>query len=120
MAASSKYPYTGVIDDEKNMPAGSEFNQYKAYGDAEPWPELSIRSPPSLWNAIREEWPVLASRSDEELVEAWGAYVKEPAELMDVLLKTPVGPVVLINVILAVLQRSDDFCGNAIVQCVPK
>ena len=65
---------------------------------------------------MRDEWPVLEERSDEELAEAWEAYVLEPAKLSDVLLKTPVGPVFLINIIIYAVQRSD-YCGG-LVKCV--
>ena len=117
LKARDKYPYTGVIDDERNMAADSPA---KAYGDQEPWPEISSRAPPEVWNRVRSEFPALQERTDAELAAANEAYVNEPASLKDVLLKTPIGPVIVINAFLLVSGFSwcDTPFGSA-ASCAP-
>ena len=51
---------------------------------------------------VRASQPALADLSDEALADVVKAYVSTPTSLQDVLLKTPVGPVVLVNLVAAI------------------
>eukprot|EP00966_Prymnesium_polylepis_P268578 6204680-Prymnesium_polylepis.2 len=63
------------------------------------WDSFGLTSATSeQWAAVREEFPVLGDRSDEELAGALTTYLSSGPNLVDVLLKTPVGPVFLINI----------------------
>ena len=55
----------------------------------------------AMWDRVRESYPALAELSDTELGDALKSYIETPPTLSEVLLKTPVGPVLLINLILA-------------------
>ena len=44
-----------------------------------------------------------ADMSDDELKAAFDSYVNAPPTLADVVFKTPVGPVIIVNIVLAVL-----------------
>jgi len=54
------------------------------------------------WETVRAEFPVLAARSDEELAGALRTYLNKGPDLFGVLTQTPVGPVILINILLYV------------------
>ena len=56
----------------------------------------------ATWDRVRSAFPALASLSDEELAIALDSYVNTPPTVWDILLKTPVGPVVFLNIVLAI------------------
>ena len=71
-------------------------------------PSLSTSSPADDLELVRSAYPVLAGLSNEEMRDAITAYVKAPPSIADVLLKTPVGPTLLIN--LALLASGASYC----------
>ena len=60
-----------------------------------------VNADDALWNRVRETEPALGDLSDDELQTALTSYINTGPNLVDVLLKTPVGPVFLINIVLA-------------------
>lgn len=60
------------------------------------------------WDVVRSEFPGLAGLGDTDLSAAYTAYLDQPISPLDVLLKTPVGPTVLINVLL--LASGVSYC----------
>ena len=77
--------------------------QQKAMVDATSTPEFVpttlLEADPTTFTALREEFPALASLSDDELLAAVKSYINTPPTLPEVLLKTPVGPVIGINLL---------------------
>ena len=51
---------------------------------------------PSTWAAVRDRWPSLNDCTDEDLAEAYMAYLSAPPNLLEVLIKTPLGPFLLL------------------------
>ena len=58
------------------------------------------------WDAVRAKYPPLSSMTDVELSDAFGKFITAKPSLGEVLLKTPVGPVILINVLLLATSKS--------------
>lgn len=79
-----------ATEDKALRAVSSELRKESAYGES--WFEN-----PDAWSQARNDYPELASYSDEELRLS---YVQQPAKLLDIILLTPLGPVVLINLIL--------------------
>ena len=79
----------------------------KAFLDAE-MPSLSTTSPAADLEMVRSAYPVLADLSDEQMRDAITAYIKAPPSIADVILRTPVGPTLLIN--LALLASGASYC----------
>ena len=61
-----------------------------------------------LWDKVRAIQPDLAELSDAELQGTFDTYISTSPKLSEVLLKTPVGPVIGINLLFAVTGFS--FC----------
>ena len=59
-----------------------------------------------MWERMRVAQPALAGLSDAELEATFQSYVNAKPSLFDVLFKTPVGPVFIVNIILAVTNFS--------------
>lgn len=51
---------------------------------------------PTTWAAVRDRWPALTKCSDDDLAEAYMAYLSAPPNLLEVLIKTPLGPFLLL------------------------
>jgi len=68
--------------------------------------ELSNYGPSSAWERVRTAQPSLSPLSDEALEAAVKAYVATPTTLPDVLLKTPVGPVIGFNLLAVAFDVS--------------
>jgi len=58
------------------------------------------------WSRVRDAHPELMSLSDEQLSATLDSYVNTSPRLVEVLTKTPVGPVIGINVLLALTGLS--------------
>ena len=65
-----------------------------------------ISADAAMWDSVRSAYPALVDLSDAELSATLESYVNTPPSVTDVLFKTPVGPVFLINIILAVTGLS--------------
>jgi hypothetical protein len=72
---------------------------------------------PEAWHQARKEHPPLAPYSDEELKLA---LLRQPPKVLDVFLYTPVGPFVLLNIVIAFtgLSWCDTPFGDALA-CSP-
>ena len=53
----------------------------------------------ALWDRVRAFSPDLADLSDDQLQDVFTSYINTPPSVSDILLKTPVGPVILINLL---------------------
>lgn len=67
---------------------------------------MLVTADAAAWARVREANPELQNLTDDELSAALSSYINTPPSLSDVLLKTPVGPVVLINIVFAVTGMS--------------
>ena len=54
----------------------------------------------AMWMRVRGAYPALASLDDDTLAATLNSYITTPPTLSEVLIKTPVGPVLLLNIIL--------------------
>ena len=50
----------------------------------------------TTWQEFKTRWPALAEATDSELAQAYSEYLKEPPNLLEVLVKTPLGPFLLL------------------------
>mmetsp|Transcript_18812 Transcript_18812/g.26523 ORF Transcript_18812/g.26523 Transcript_18812/m.26523 type:complete len:173 (-) Transcript_18812:224-742(-) len=80
-----------LTDEEDNAlrAAALAFSKPSAYGDS--WFDEA-----EAWEQTRKEFPVLGSYSDGELRSA---YIRQSPKLLDVILYTPIGPVLAINLL---------------------
>ena len=53
-----------------------------------------------MWDRVRLEYPALSGLDDETLSTTLSSYINTPPTLSEVIFKTPVGPVVLLNIVL--------------------
>ena len=64
------------------------------------------RGKDSNWADVREQYPSLGSVSDVDLDAAVKAYIDETPSLADALFKTPIGPVLIINLVAWAFQSN--------------
>ena len=88
----------------------------KYSSEASDWESFPLTSATSEnWATVREEWPVLAARSDQELKTALDTFLNNGPDPLAVITQTPVGPVIGINLFLFAtgLSWCDTPFGNA-------
>ena len=65
-----------------------------------------VNADAAMWERVRASHQALAELSDDELGRVFDSYVNTRPSISEVLFKTPVGPVILINIVCAVTGLS--------------
>ena len=114
-------PIVAAVRGLEYLPDAQQSAIERAFSDMD-LPTLTTNSGADIWQRCRDKYPALENMSDEEITAAIDSYVSSPPKLWEVIAKTPVGPVVGIN--LALLAGVRFFvlefikCCNHSLQCV--
>ena len=82
---------------------------------------ISAESGGGDWDAVRSKYQSLSQLTDDQLRDTLESYINTPPTLTEVLFKTPVGPVVFLNIILAVTGFSwcdTPFADKSTAACI--
>jgi hypothetical protein len=78
--------------------------QQKAFVEATATPDFAVtlllEADSESWDRLRATYPALADLTDQQLADTTRSYVETPPSLVEALLKTPIGPVLGINLVL--------------------